>query len=189
MRENGLTPADATLVEAARGAPAAFYQFRLSPTGAHRFPFVSPDFVARYGVEQGEPVETAARFFSQIHPDDLDPIRAAIARSARTLETFEGEFRFHLPSGAEVWIEARSNPERTADGGVLWNGIATDITERKAAEAALRASEERFRAMFNVAPVGVAQADPETGRWVAVNPRFCAITGYSADELLEMRVP
>ena len=189
MRENGLTPADATLVEAARGAPAAFYQFHLSPTGAHSFPFVSPDFVARYGVEQGEPVETAARFFSQIHPDDLDPIRAAIARSARTLETFEGEFRFHLPSGAEVWIEARSNPERTADGGVLWNGIATDITERKAAEAALRASEERFRAMFNVAPVGVAQADPETGRWVAVNPRFCAITGYSADELLEMRVP
>ena len=43
--------------------------------------------------------------------------------------------------------------------------------------------------MFDVAPVGVAQADPATGRLLAVNPRMCLITGYSADELLTMRVP
>src|SRR5450755_113438 len=75
MREAEPTSADAALVEAARGAPAAFYQFRLTPSGAYSFPFVSPDFVARYGVAQGEPEETAARFFSRIHPDDLDPMR------------------------------------------------------------------------------------------------------------------
>jgi two-component system cell cycle sensor histidine kinase/response regulator CckA len=57
------------------------------------------------------------------------------------------------------------------------------------AQDALRESEEQFRAMFDLASVGVAQADPVTGRWLAVNPRMCLITGYPAAELLTMRVP
>ena len=57
------------------------------------------------------------------------------------------------------------------------------------AQEALEASEERYRAMFDLAPVGVAQSDPVTGRWVAVNPRMCLITGYPAAELLAMRIP
>ncbi|HEX7488715.1 MAG TPA: PAS domain-containing protein, partial [Anaeromyxobacteraceae bacterium] len=48
------------------------------------------------------------------------------------------------------------------------------------AQDALRESEEQFRAMFDLASVGVAQADPVTGRWLAVNPRMCLITGYPA---------
>jgi hypothetical protein len=51
--------------------PAALYQFCLFPSGAFSLPFVSPDFAARYGFEQGEPEETAKRFFAGIHPDDL----------------------------------------------------------------------------------------------------------------------
>ena len=49
--------AEAAFVEAARGAPAAFFQLRISPSGVG-MPFISPDFVARYGIEQGEPEET-----------------------------------------------------------------------------------------------------------------------------------
>jgi hypothetical protein len=48
MREAGPTSANASLVEAVRGAPAALYQFRLSPSGTYVIPFVSPDFAARY---------------------------------------------------------------------------------------------------------------------------------------------
>ena len=64
-----------------------------------------------------------------------------------------------------------------------------DLTHQKQAEAARRASEEQFRAMFDIAPIGIAQADPRTGRWLRVNPKMCEITGYSAAELLQMRVP
>lgn len=94
MSEAGPKSADAALVEAARSAPIALYQFRLSPSGAFGLPFVSPDFAARYAFEQGKPEEKASRFFSRIHPDDLTRVQDAIARSARTLETFECEFRF-----------------------------------------------------------------------------------------------
>ncbi|MFI5398910.1 MAG: PAS domain S-box protein [Candidatus Binatia bacterium] len=49
----------------------------------------------------------------------------------------------------------------------------------------LRANEEHFRAMFELASVGKAELDL-TGRFVRVNRRMCEITGYSAEELLAM---
>ncbi len=54
-------------------------------------------------------------------------------------------------------------------------------------EETLRISEEQFRAMFEVASIGIAQANPQTGQWVRVNQKMCAITGYSAAELLQMK--
>ena len=67
--------------------------------------------------------------------------------------------------------------------------MGVDITERKRAEALVRGSEEQFRTMFELASIGMAQADPRTGRWVRVNQKMLAITGYSEAELLEMRIP
>ena len=61
------------------------------------------------------------------------------------------------------------------------------IASQKRVEEALRDSGEQFRAMFEVASIGMAQADPRTGRWLRVNQRMCAITGYTADELQKMR--
>src|ERR1039458_9159880 len=67
---------------------------------------------------------------------------------------------------------------------------ARELAELRArvAEAALRESEGHFVAMFVVASIGMAQADPHSGRLVRVNQKMCAITGYSAAELLRMRV-
>ncbi len=59
-----------------------------------------------------------------------------------------------------------------------------DITNRQAAEQALRDSEERFRATFSLAAVGIAHVSP-SGRWLRVNDRLCRILGCSREELLE----
>jgi PAS domain S-box-containing protein len=54
----------------------------------------------------------------------------------------------------------------------------------KGVEEALMESEREFRAMFDLSGVGMAQADAPAFRFTRVNPRLCAITGYSAEELL-----
>jgi PAS domain S-box-containing protein len=56
------------------------------------------------------------------------------------------------------------------------------ITER------LRASENQFRTIFNIASLGIAQADPATGRLLAVNECYQSITGYTTEELLSMTI-
>ncbi len=177
--------ADAALIEVARGAPAAFYQFLLSPSGAYSISFASPAFIARFGIEPGDPEEKAALYFSRVHPDDVARVKDAIARSARTLETFEGEFRFRLPSGAEIWVEARSNPRSLPDGGVLWNGIATDITSRKRAEEALRESELHFRTLFQTTTFGIVSQDRE-GKIVMANSAAARILGLGERQLVAL---
>ena len=60
---------------------------------------------------------------------------------------------------------------------------ALDISRLKTAEAALRQSEEQFRAFFESAVVGTVVCDPATGRFLKVNEAFCRMIGYSAEEL------
>ena len=65
-------------------------------------------------------------------------------------------------------------------------GAARDITTRKQADAALRESEERFRATFEQSAAGMAHTTLE-GRYVRVNQRLCDIVGYTREELLARR--
>ncbi|MCW2905495.1 MAG: sensory transduction histidine kinase [Actinomycetia bacterium] len=64
---------------------------------------------------------------------------------------------------------------------------ARDVTEANRIQAALRESEERLRVLFDNAPVGIEDV-ALSGDLVRVNPRFCQITGYTADELRSLRV-
>lgn len=56
------------------------------------------------------------------------------------------------------------------------------MAERKRAEEAVRESETRFRSLFEQAAVGMAQVAPD-GRFMRVNDRLCAITGYPRETL------
>jgi PAS domain S-box-containing protein len=59
---------------------------------------------------------------------------------------------------------------------------------RKLAEEALRASEERYRAFFELNAVGACEVRLPDGLFIRVNDALCAITGYSREELLSMSI-
>nr|MDQ2733687.1 CHASE domain-containing protein [Pseudomonadota bacterium] len=68
--------------------------------------------------------------------------------------------------------------ERTA-------ALRAEVGERHAAEAALRASEQRFRNILDNVPIGVVYTGLD-GRMIQANPRFCELTGYTEAELAEL---
>ncbi len=65
------------------------------------------------------------------------------------------------------------------------SALQQEVRERQQAEAALRASEQRFRNVFNNVPIGVVYTDLHA-RIQEANPFFAEMTGYSVDELTRM---
>jgi PAS domain S-box-containing protein len=85
---------------------------------------------------------------------------------------------------AERVVEFVFQPLLDPDGavdGILVHGV--DLTEHKRAEAAVRRSEERFRAAFEQADVGMVLCDLR-GRVTRANPAFCRLTGYPEAEMV-----
>ncbi|MDX2347834.1 MAG: PAS domain S-box protein, partial [Nitrospirota bacterium] len=64
-------------------------------------------------------------------------------------------------------------------------GVSRDITERKQAEALIRKGERKFRAIYEQAPTGIGTMNSLSGQFTEINQKFCAITGYSKEEMLE----
>jgi diguanylate cyclase (GGDEF)-like protein/PAS domain S-box-containing protein len=83
--------------------------------------------------------------------------------------------------GSEFPIEM-SLGETHEHGERLFTGIIRDVTERKRTEDALREARDRFRGIFENAPIGVAMVTLE-GRYLQVNHSLCGILGYSKEEL------
>ncbi len=86
--------------------------------------------------------------------------------------------------GGSIWVRNTGRPVRSPSGAVLYyEGALEDITEKTAAEAALKQAEERFRTAFQHAPNGMAMVSPG-GHFLQVNRAFCELLGYSEPELI-----
>src|SRR5215204_4233585 len=83
--------------------------------------------------------------------------------------------------GSEFPIEM-SLGETYEDGERLFTGVIRDVTERKRTEDALREARDRFRSIFDHAPIGVAMVSLQ-GRYMQVNRSLCEILGYTEEEL------
>jgi PAS domain S-box-containing protein len=77
-------------------------------------------------------------------------------------------------------------PIELSNGEALLGGISFDITERKQAEENLRRSENKFKMLFALSPVGMAMVDHATGEFLEVNNSILQAVGYTKDEFLKL---
>lgn len=119
-----------------------------------------------------------------IHPEDLDRVTAEWRHAQDTGTEYSGEFRFRTPSGEITWLFAVSLALKGDDGQISgYLGTFTDITKVKEAEAALRASEHRYRILYDYSPAMYFTIDPD-GTVLSVNQFGAQQLGYSAEELI-----
>lgn len=147
---------------------------------------------AHFGLTSSE--TTAEGILNCLHPDDVEQARRDMLAqtSPGGASWFSTEFRVVHPDGACKWLAFCVRVPRDPEAGAAARslrafGTTQDVTAWKTAEEALRRSETEFRAIFEDASIGIAQADPSDGRLVRFNETFVRITGFGPDELLGMR--
>ena len=122
------------------------YQFRQFPDGRVCFPYISEGIRRVFGLEPEAVRDDASPVFVLIHPDDRERVAESLAESARTLQQWKCEYRVRFADERVEWRYGNAIPQREPDGGVLWHGFTTDITEQKHNEAALHRAREAAEA-------------------------------------------
>ena len=104
---------------------------------------------------------------------------------ARREGSWRGDLARMHRDGHEIPVSQVIVARAAADGEVdFYATIARDMTSERAAEAALRESEERFRIAFEQAPIGVSLLDLD-GNFVQVNDAYCEIVRRTREELMQ----
>jgi PAS domain S-box-containing protein len=151
-----------------------------------RFDFVSGAVEQIYGYTAEELI--GKPFLDFIPPEYREENRA---RFGTVMEgpadgIIEAETELLRKDGSRTIVKARGMPVRDEHGNVVAvTGASTDVTEQRLSEAALRASEERLRALFENAAVGMALMDAD-GDFVQANPAFCRLLGRTNEQLAQL---
>ncbi len=137
-RERALRESEERLRSVAENLPGLVFRRVRSPDGRIRHVYLSPHLKDMLGVAPEEVISGAVEILELIVPEDRQRFADALEMSADTLSPVAIELRLlRRPDGALRWWQVHSRPLRRADGSVLWDGIALDITDRKAAEERL----------------------------------------------------
>jgi two-component system, cell cycle sensor histidine kinase and response regulator CckA len=130
--------------------------------------------------------ESAIRAF---HPDDRALIDAATRKALSDRQVQGVECRVLRPDGTIRYVISAGHMEISADGSISeMSGTYQDITERKLLEQTLGEREQRLRMILQTALDGFWLVNLQ-GQFLDVNDAYCAISGYTHDELLRMRIP
>ncbi|MEG4576536.1 PAS domain S-box protein [Microcoleus sp. N3A4] len=126
--------------------------------------------------------EMLGKTLAEIFPEaEANFFLGHIRQTLATQKTHRVEYSMEI-GGKLIWFDGSISP--LAVDRVIW--VARDITARKHAEAALQKSEEKFRNLFDDAPIAIALTSVRDYRTIEVNEAHRQMLGYSDADLATM---
>lgn len=152
-----------------------------------RIVFVNDAFVRHTGFSREEVIGKSPRLLQgpKTQRAELDRIRQALA----AWQPVRAELINYTRDGGEFWVELEIVPIADARGWFThWVAVQRDVTARKLAEKALIDSEQRYAALFEMAPVPMWVYDAGDHRFLTVNQAAVSSYGYTPDEFRAMTI-
>lgn len=150
--------------------------------GQDRFTYLSPQFQTLFGWEPSEWIGKTS--LDAVYPDDRDWLIAQRTHPSINSENSYLEFRHRHRDRPYLWVGVATAPVKDTTGKIIgFQGILTDITDRKNAELALQESERRYASLAAAAPVAIFRFDTQ-GNCTYVNERWSQMTGLPTESAL-----
>ncbi len=147
--DQALRESEARFVSMAENSPAAFYRFSKRQGGI----YYSTRIEVLLGFTAEELLANPLLWHDRIHPEDHPKVDAAIEAAMANLNGIDLVYRIRHKSGEEKWFKDTASCRLEADGDLVIDGVALDITERRQAEVALQESNQLLSLFIAQAPV------------------------------------
>ncbi len=181
LANDALRQSEELLKSMTAAVPGVVYQFSVAPDENWKFLFLSKGIENLYEVTAEEVYRDHRVMTERIVPEDRVSHCESIEHSAANMSSWVLDHRIKTLSGKLKWVRGQAVPERQSDGSVLWNGILTDITDRKTIEAELKESEAKFRLIAESTSDGITILDKH-GQIQYVSPSVSRQLGYTQAE-------
>lgn len=133
---------------------SVLYQLIKEADGRKHFSDVSESVERVLEISQSHLMTHPRAAYQMLHPEDEPKVRAAEKRSEETLQPFEIEARFTLPSGRSRLMHLVSAPRSLPTKQIVWDGILSDITEKREAEEIRRKLEHQLNEVHKMDSIG-----------------------------------